>query len=297
MKNIKAKVIDKTILVCGKTFELREQLKAAGGRWDKAQKAWKFSYDPDTVELLNTWLCLRIPFPQIISEVKINDNKQDNFLLQLYSHQKKSVMLGRQTAIMADLSDPGTGKTRVQIELILERNAYPVLVICPKSIMEPVWKRQLEEVGIKPHLLNNGSAAVEKYIKKWLVSDNEFNEQVFIINYEMVPRTINDLLKIQWKYIICDESTRLKSRNAKRSRAVMKLRDVPQYRSILTGTPAPNGLLDIFNQFRWLDPRLFGENYYVFRQRYFHQKPWDQWTWYPNDNAARSITAVIQPGR
>lgn len=292
---IKFKVNSKTIHVFGQTYELREQLKAAGGRWDKLQKAWSFSYDPDTVELLNTWLDLKIPPPAVIPEIKPeNNNHKNNFLLPLYSHQKKSVILGRNAAIMADLSDPGTGKTRVQIELMLERNIWPVLVICPKSIMEPVWKRQLEEAGIKPHLLNSGSENLKKYLRSWLKSQKR-DRQVFVINYEMVPRVLSEISKINWKYIICDESTRIKSRNAKRSRAVMKLRDIPKYRSILTGTPAPNGLLDIFNQFRWLDPRLFGENYYVFRQRYFHQKPWDQWNWYPNNDAVNRVKKRIAP--
>jgi len=51
----------------------------------------------------------------------------------------------------------------------------------------------------------------------------------------------------------------------------MKLRDKARYRSIMTGTVAPNGLLDVFNQFRFLNPQLFGESYYAFRNTHYDQ--------------------------
>ena len=146
---------------------------------------------------------------------------------------------------------------------MLERQQWPALIVCPKSIMEAVWVEQLESVGqfLIPILLEGSSIKVKKDIDTMLeyhsaieISDLFWKNRICIINYEKVPLVIDALLKIKWKSIILDESTKIKSPTAKRSKAIMKLRDVVFYRSIMTGTLAPNGLQDAFNQYKFVNP-------------------------------------------
>jgi SNF2 family DNA or RNA helicase len=64
--------------------------------------------------------------------------------LQLYAHQKESVAFASKLKAFFDASDPGTGKTAVQIELFRRRRkgrkgGKCALVIAPKSLLRPAW--------------------------------------------------------------------------------------------------------------------------------------------------------------
>ena len=77
--------------------------------------------------------------------------------------------------------------------------------------------------------------------------------------------------------IIADESQRIKTHDAQQSKAMHQLGDIAKYKLILSGTPVQNNAIDIFSQYRFLDPTVFGMNYYAFRGRYaimggFNQK-------------------------
>ncbi len=278
-------------------YDEKEVIKQVPGRrWHKKTKLWSVPYDEDTVEIINSLLGTKIAAPKITRMLISNRTTAKNLILDnLYEHQKRSVMMGRITKYFADLSEPGTGKTLVQIELMLERDEWPVLVVCPKSIMEPVWQKQLYEIDIEffPIILNDGSSKVKNILDSFTLKINNFNKRVFIINYEMVPLVINELLKIKWKSVILDESTKIKSPTAKRSRAVMQLRNV-DCRSIMTGTLAPNGLQDAFNQFKFVQPKIFGEAFYAFRHRYFTPGGYMNYEWFPKPDAIETFKQKIK---
>lgn len=65
-----------------------------------------------------------------------------------------------------------------------------------------------------------------------------------------------------------DEATSIKGHNSLRSKNAFALGTKWAYRRILTGTPLCQSLLDIFGQFRFLDPQVFGVAYYPFRAKY-----------------------------
>ena len=68
--------------------------------------------------------------------------------------------------------------------------------------------------------------------------------------------------------MICDESQRIKTHNASQSKAMHRLGDLAAYRLILSGTPVQNNAVDIYSQYRFLDPGVFGGNFYAFKNRY-----------------------------
>ena len=95
---------------------------------------------------------------------------------------------------------------------------------------------------------------------------------IVVMNYDVLPkaevqRTLN---QVRWGAIICDESQRIKSAKTKGSKylATLARRNPEAKRLCLTGTPLTNGPLDAFGQFRFLDPDVFGANYYSFFHRY-----------------------------
>lgn len=95
---------------------------------------------------------------------------------------------------------------------------------------------------------------------------------IVCINYDSVWR--GDLGKavsgVKWQAIILDESHRIKSPSGKASRFLASLaRKIPKAkRLLLTGTPMPHSPLDLYGQFRFLDPEVFGTSYARMRARY-----------------------------
>jgi SNF2 family DNA or RNA helicase len=263
-----------------------EKIRAIPGRkYDPNTKRWAVPYNLDSVHQINILLNLKLPSPIVgkaAAEISGHTSLTGDFVIKhLYHHQQDSVNVGRAQHYFADLSEPGTGKTLVQIELLAERKSWPALIICPKSIMHEVWEKQLSENGYGCIVLEGGSAKIKKKLESMPVNVTT----IFVVNYDIVAGILLDLLRIKWQIIILDESTKIKSPSAQRSKAIMKLRDSAKYRSIMTGTIAPNNLLDVFNQIKFVDPSIFGDLYYAFRQRYFYPGGYQNYEWFPRPEA------------
>ena len=100
---------------------------------------------------------------------------------------------------------------------------------------------------------------------------------VVCCNYEAFWRSELNLIieKTPWSCIILDESHRIKAPGGKASRAAHRLaRKQPQARRLcLTGTPMPQGPLDVYGQFRFLDQDVYGTSFARFRSRYAECDP------------------------
>lgn len=173
------------------------------------------------------------------------------------------------------LFEMGTGKTLTSIATMgaaYQMGAIEsVLVVAPTSVC-PVWPKDLAEyanfryrvgvlLGDKDKRLRE-LEAVRSYPLKGL--------KIAVINYESTWREgIFDAL-MDWKpdMIIADESQRIKTHNAQQSKAMHQLGDIAKYKLILSGTPVQNNAIDIYSQYRFLDPTVFGTNYFAFRGRY-----------------------------
>ncbi len=288
------------------SFSSKERIKTIPGRsWKQKEKVWTLPYTIDNIELVNAMFNAHLNKPQIKTRAKNVMAVEDPHIKNLYTHQRVSVAVGRQTDAFADMSEPGTGKTLVQIELMLERDVWPALIVCPKSIMEAVWVTQINEIRNKydgwltPVMFDKGSAFIKTALKYLKTHEDKFDSKyykgfIYILNYEMVPLVLEELLKIPWQYIICDESTKIKNPKAIRSKAVIKLRDKAKYRSIMTGTIAPNGLIDIFNQFKFIQPLIFGDLFYAFRSKYFYNGGFENKEWFPRPESMDIVKEKIE---
>jgi protein, SNF2 family len=146
-----------------------------------------------------------------------------------------------------------------------------VLIVAPTSVVA-VWPKEFQEF------------ADFKYTCRMLLGDKthrlrELNDlqkfpfkamKVAVINYESTWREgiFEALQEYDADLIICDESQRIKTHDAEQSKALHKLGDQARYKLILSGTPVQNNAIDIFSQYRFLDPTIFGQNFYQFRNRY-----------------------------
>ncbi|NLT17304.1 MAG: DEAD/DEAH box helicase, partial [Clostridiales bacterium] len=68
--------------------------------------------------------------------------------------------------------------------------------------------------------------------------------------------------------IICDESQRIKNPRAAQSKALHRLGDRARYKLILSGTPVSNSPLDLWSQYRFLNPFVFGTSYFQFEKKH-----------------------------
>lgn len=150
----------------------------------------------------------------------------------------------------------------------------PSLVIAPLRVARSTWPN---EVAKWEHLSGldvvpiTGSAAERK-----AALSNLGNSQVFTINHENIPWLV-EAMKGHWPFgtVVADESTRFKNFRTRqggvRARALAALAHTEIKRWInLSGTPAPNGLKDLWGQMWFLDQGLrLGRNYSAFEQRWF----------------------------
>lgn len=146
-----------------------------------------------------------------------------------------------------------------------------VLVIAPASVV-PVWPKEFDEyadfpvmcktlLGSKKQRLENISGLKGCHNKKLCVA---------AVNYESVWRDgiFEALQDYDADLVVCDESQRIKTHDAKQSKAMHQLGDMARYKLILSGTPVQNNAIDIWSQYRFLDKTVFGDSYYAFRGRY-----------------------------
>ena len=146
-----------------------------------------------------------------------------------------------------------------------------VLIVAPTSVCA-VWPKEFQEYADFPYtvrtLLGTKAQRLKELddLKKWPFPAL----LVAVINYESTWREgiFERLQAFDADLIICDESQRIKTFDAAQSKAMHRLGDCARYKLILSGTPVQNDAMDIFSQYRFLDPTIFGQNYYTFRSRY-----------------------------
>lgn len=175
-------------------------------------------------------------------------------------------------ACMLDM-DMGTGKTRVAIDTAFARDdCYRVLVVCPKAVVG-VWRENLKKFAPDSNWacwdMQKGSVkAKAENLEKWLKIPA--TKQFVVVNYDCVWRNpVGDLiLKSRFGMVVLDESHRAKAAGSKVSKYLALLGKRTRYKMCLSGTPMANSPLDVYGQYRFLDPTIYGTNHYLFLQEY-----------------------------
>lgn len=173
------------------------------------------------------------------------------------------------------LFEMGCGKTLTAIAvagtLYSERKINKLLVVAPTSVCS-VWPEDFGKFADFPHLEKIMLGTKSQRLKQLKELESFPCEalKVAVINYESVWRDdiFDKLLEFNADMIICDESQRIKTHDAQQSKAMHKLGDLARYKLILSGTPVQNNAVDLYSQYRFLDPTVFGNNFYKFRNRF-----------------------------
>ena len=173
--------------------------------------------------------------------------------------------------------DMGLGKTVITLtaidELIYDYlDAARVLVIAPKKVAEATWQaeaRKWDHLGRLRIATALGTARQRREAV-------DAGADITIINRENVSWLAEELGRA-WPFdmVVVDESSSFKSPGAKRFKALKRM--LPRIRRmvILTGTPAPNGIEDLWAQIYLLDRgERLGRYVTHYRERFFDFNPW-----------------------
>ncbi len=172
---------------------------------------------------------------------------------------------------------PGSGKTKVMIDLIVNRGFKRVLVVAPKVPCKDVWVDEILMHSDIPQenivLLSELSGEKKKSILLGYDRPNKEDAPViFICNYDSVWR---EPARRIWFYkslaldcVICDESHKIKTPGSKVSGFLAQLGKKIPHCYALTGTPLAERPEDVYAQYRFIDPTIFGTNYKNFQNRY-----------------------------
>lgn len=168
--------------------------------------------------------------------------------------------------------DMGLGKTvstlTAIVELLKRKEVNKILVIAPKKVAESVWTEEIDKWDHLKHLRCSQILGTEKNRKRALAMPAD----IYIINRENVVWLVA-LFGSNWPFdmVIIDELSSFKSPTSQRFKSLRLVRKYMKRVVGLTGTPAPNGLLDLWSQIFLLDKgQRLGESYSRYRDTYFN---------------------------
>lgn len=194
--------------------------------------------------------------------------------------------------------DPGMGKTAVTLAAFCELQdagiANTMLVIAPMRVCQLVWRQEAKKWTQFNHLrfaMMAGKDAAER--NKLLRADAD----IWLLNPESVPWLCDQFFmsRLPFDTGVVDEITKFKNGRALRSKKLQPLFDKMPRRWGLTGTPVPNGYMDLFGQMRLIDGgAALGKYITHFRDRFF-QAGRDGFSYDLRPNAGPQIEKAIEP--
>lgn len=172
-----------------------------------------------------------------------------------HDYQQYAIDYIEHNSIAAVLLDMGLGKTSITLTAINNLlfdsfEVHKVLVIAPLRVARETWTAEVE----KWNHLKDLKCSVAVGTAEERISALTVKADVYIINRENLQWLVEGSgITFDFDMIVIDELSSFKNHNTKRFKAMMKVR--PKVNRIvgLTGTPASNGLMDLWTQFRILD--------------------------------------------
>lgn len=151
----------------------------------------------------------------------------------------------------------GMGKTLATLTALAqlrESEPWPVLVLAPLRVAQTTWPDEIKKWDHLKHLKVSVVAGKDKEGRvEALLEDAD----IYTANYEQLPWLVDMLEEWPFATVICDEATKLKSFRPRaggvRARAFSQVKPYIKRLVELTGTPAPNGLLDLWGQMWFID--------------------------------------------
>lgn len=178
---------------------------------------------------------------------------------ELMTHQVDAVNKTLPSRVNGLFMDMGTGKTRTLTELIYRRQKKidKVVYFCPVSLKETVKQEFLKHTTLTE---NDIYLFDDKTTER-----NMPPASVYVVGIESMSSSARvvcaaNSLITEHTFVPVDESSYIKGHRALRTERITKIAERARYRSILTGTPISQGVVDLYAQMRFLSPKILGYN-------------------------------------
>lgn len=165
-----------------------------------------------------------------------------------------------------------------------------VLVVAPLRVAEDTWTKESAKWD---HL--RGLRVVRVLgSQAQRIRALETDADIYCINRENIPWLVK-YYGTEWPFdgVVLDELSSFKSPSSKRFKAMRKVRPLIKHIVGLTGTPSPNGLIDLWAQIYLLDQgKRLGRTLTEYRNRYFNpgrRNGYVVYDWVPKDGAEDEI--------
>lgn len=182
----------------------------------------------------------------------------------------------------------GIGKTAASLyalnELLRRGESIGALVLAPMRVANLTWPMEVEHWN-QFRWMKVANLRTQAGKRAFLLG----TAQIYVCNFEGIPNLLR-LVKtrldqgkgLPYDTLICDELTKVKGPTSKRPQAYRAFvkHHMHKRKWGLTGTPAPNSLLDLFAQVRFIDDgERLGRSFTLFKEAYFKQAGYGGYKW------------------
>lgn len=218
---------------------------------------------------------------------------------QLHKYQVQGVEHIKDNPECALFLDMGLGKTVTTLTAVADMIEYfevtKVLIVAPKRVAEVTWA---DEISNWPHLHNLRISVIAGTQKKRIAAAHA-DADVYTIGRDNLVWLLEHFggVKVPFDCIVIDELSSFKNHQSERFKAMKKIRRFATRIIGLTGTPAPNGLIDLWAQMFVIDGgKRLGKSITDYRANYF--KPGAQnggivYNYKPRENTETELSERI----
>ena len=213
---------------------------------------------------------------------------------QLHKYQDRMINFIYNTPKCALWAGLGLGKTITTltaiVDLIDSMTVSKVLIVAPLRVANSVWHKEAANWQHTKHL----KFSIVTGSEKERLAALHKTADVYVINRENVTWIVEHYAK-KWPFdmIVIDEASSFKSASSQRFKALRKTIPFTNRLVELTGTPSPNGLLDIWSQMYLIDSgERLGRSMTAYKQRFF-EAAYNGYSFKPVKSADKIIHKLI----
>jgi SNF2 family DNA or RNA helicase len=195
-------------------------------------------------------------------------------------HQELTVKFCQPLPYAGIFSDYGTGKTLMALLLAEVKKYKKILVVSTKTSIDSTWADEIRLhtdfrfcilTGTVKHKINMMEYALSQIDDpRRYGSESSVRPMIVLMNYESVKSMYYELQRAGFDAVFADESTKIKSIDAERTKALIEVGRFISHRYILTGFPVTEALHELYAQIKFIDQgATFGHSYYAFLNKYF----------------------------
>lgn len=214
----------------------------------------------------------------------------------LRGYQRRAVRFMHRRRYGALLIDMGLGKTIITLtailDLLVERQISGVLLVAPIRVIQGVWRQEAKEWA---HTRKLAFSLVHGNPQERLAALRK-PAHIHMIN----PEGLKWLQKVMgrrawpWDMLVVDESTEFSEPNTVRFKSLRKGLRHFKRRYVMTGTPTPRSLLQLWPQMFLADlGASLGQRYTDFKSNHFHKTGYKGYVLEPNDGAEELIIEAM----